>query len=332
MRMENKQKVSVIVPVYNVENYIEECIESIVSQTYTNLEIILVIDGSTDASEEICRRYEKRDHRIKLILQENQGLSGARNTGISAASGSLLSFVDSDDFLDGQMIEKMVNSLEESNAQMAVCGMYRYYSWTNKVRKSVSNKKVLSGGEVLESILTEDVIGNYSCNKLVKRTLFDGILYPVGKVFEDVFTIYKVVGKCERICVIPDALYYYRQRESSLAHEISKKAYCDQIEAFFSQAKDISVQFPDLRQTCEEQLMRSALRLFDAGAAWKTADKTIFEKLKNEVRQLPDRTMAALSYREYMEYYGMLYYPHIYCCLRRITYLLKRRFRRVLYN
>lgn len=314
--------VSVVVPVYNVEKYISQCIESIINQTYINLEIIIVIDGSTDRSEEICESYKKMDTRIKIIRQRNQGLSAARNTGILSARGELICFVDSDDFIKIEMIEKMVDAKLKYNAQMVIAGIIRYHSDEEYYNISVATEKAITAEEVLESILTDDIIGNYSWNKLYDRTLFENILFPENKVYEDVYTIYKVISKCKRLYVLSDSFYFYRQRRGSLTHRPSLKAFDDQLEGFITQAYWILEKFPTLEIVCEKRILKTYLRMFDTGAAWKILDTNRLKCLQQgAINQ--KKYYDFLSGKEKIWFAALTRFPYIYMFLRPLHFKIK---------
>lgn len=218
----NKPLISVVVPVYNVEQYLKKCLDSIIKQKYNNLEIIIVNDGSTDNSQKICQEYVKKDKRIKLITQKNQGLSAARNTGIDNAHGKYISFVDSDDYLDLEFINELYNTIIENKSDISACDFWyvniNEKTWTlkNKENKKFSNidalKDIFSGNQETE-IMT--------WNKLYKKDLFDknNIYFPVGKLHEDNFTTYKLYYYANSISLTDKKLYYYLQRNNSIMGE-----------------------------------------------------------------------------------------------------------------
>lgn len=194
--------ISIIVPVYNTSKYLEQCIKSILEQTYKKLEIILVNDGSTDQSPQICEKFRKSDSRITVIHQENQGLSAARNKGIEAATGKYLMFVDSDDYIGKDMVETLYSFLIENNADMSMCS-FEYVTDTGD-RVDVFNNpvkdEVLSNVESLNKLLEQNswyyVV---AWNKLYKKALWDDLKYPVGYIHEDEAVIHKIFCQCNRI-------------------------------------------------------------------------------------------------------------------------------------
>lgn len=213
--------ISVIVPIYNVEDYISKCIESIINQTYKNLEIILVNDGSKDKSFDISLEYEKKDERIKLYTKENGGLSDARNYGLDRATGKYVAFIDSDDFVDLLMFETMINAIEKKAADVAVCDMKYLYDDGREV--------FASGGLFTYGVVKEEPrligINNSACNKLYLRTMFNDVRFPVGKYYEDLASIPKILYKSKKIVKVDRAFYIYYQRSGSIAHTASEKIF-----------------------------------------------------------------------------------------------------------
>ena len=213
--------VSVVVPIYNVEKYLPKCIDSIIGQTYKNLEIILVNDGSKDRSLEICKNYMIRDFRIKIVDKPNGGLSDARNAGIKQASGEYICFVDSDDFIKEKMIEDMLTTLLKANSDICVCDME--YLYDN------GDLKFASGGEFKEGSVLDDpnlmIINNSACNKLYRLSLFDDWSFPFGKYYEDLATVPVLLYKANKICKVNEPFYVYYQRSGSIAHSANKKIF-----------------------------------------------------------------------------------------------------------
>lgn len=225
--------ISVIIPVYKVEKYLSKCVESIINQTYKNLEIILVNDGSPDNCGEICDEYAKKDSRIKVIHKENGGLSDARNAGIEIASGQYIAFVDSDDYIASNMYERMYETILKDNSSMVVCGcicVREKGSVHQTVQRNNYKEGIYSSNEYL-SLLYDDWTYVVAWNKLYKKSLFSSIRYPKGKIHEDEFAIHKIVFECEKISCIRDELYYYLQRDNSITGKINIKSL-DCVEAY----------------------------------------------------------------------------------------------------
>ncbi len=217
----NSPLISILVPVYNVEKYVCECIDSIIAQTYKNLEIILVDDGSTDQSGAICDEYAQKDSRIKVIHQENKGLAAVRNVAVATATGEYVGFVDSDDFVALDMYEKMLNLSQNKNADIVMCNIaYTDEKGTlipnNKSAKNITSNE-MSGKEFLTNLCQNyNSIYVITVNKLYKRSLFDDIHYPDGKTHEDEAVIHRISHKCTRIVFTSDTFYFYRQQSQSI--------------------------------------------------------------------------------------------------------------------
>lgn len=207
--------ISIIVPVYNVKNYLEECVNSLMNQTYKELEIILVDDGSTDNSGEICDVVAQTDSRIRVIHKENGGLSDARNIGIMAAKGEFIGFVDSDDWIEPTMYAELYEACNNNDADISICSYYRDY-----IDKCVVGNRCKSGvykrDEAIGLLLEGIEIQDHAVTKLYRRELWRDVQFPVKKIYEDIRTIYKVILKSSTICVMEKPLYHYRQRSGSI--------------------------------------------------------------------------------------------------------------------
>ncbi len=219
--------ISIIIPVYKIEKFIDKCIKSIISQTYRNLEIILVDDGSPDKCPSICDKYAKIDNRIKVIHKPNGGLSDARNAGIDICKGDYIGFVDGDDYISENMYEHLLDHCIKCNADMSICGIYAIdedYSNLSIYNPMIYKETILSNIQALNHLLlTFDVNFEVAWNKLYKRNLFfnkDNIRYPYGKLHEDTYTTYKLLYYANNIAVFNEPLYYYVQRNGSIMKRI----------------------------------------------------------------------------------------------------------------
>ncbi|NME82447.1 glycosyltransferase [Clostridium sp. SM-530-WT-3G] len=214
--------ISIIVPVYNVENYLGKCIDSIINQSFYDIEIILIDDGSTDNSGKICDQYKLKDNRIKVIHKINGGLSSARNCGLDIAKGEYIGFVDSDDYIDKYMYEKMINNLKENNSDIVICDMNYYLNGTDISNNKFRDFGVLNREDTLLKYLNHSYFKSHAQNKLYKKYLFNNLRFPEGKLFEDVATFYKVIGNSNRISFVNEKLYYYNQGNGN---SITKKKF-----------------------------------------------------------------------------------------------------------
>ena len=224
-----EELVSVIVPVYNVEKYVGDCIDSLIRQSYKNIEIILVDDGSTDSSGQLCDVYATKDIRIKVIHKENGGLSDARNAGIDSAVGVYYSFVDGDDFLAKDAILKMIFGMKEKKCDISVCNMIRYFEngETEPFYIPSNTLKVLNSTDRFETLSQPSV-----CNKIFKADLFNSVRFPKGKFYEDTFVYHTLVYNAKTIVLTGYDGYFYRSRHSSiLGQNVMTDRYFDFIEA-----------------------------------------------------------------------------------------------------
>ena len=214
------ETVSIIIPVYNIENYLRECLDSVVNQTYSNLEIVIVDDGSTDSSGRICDEYAAKDNRIKVIHQKNAGAAAAKNTALDNVSGEYVAFVDSDDYVSTKWIETMFQSMKRYNADIVECGFDKY--------KTSGVSSVVTTDEE-KNVLAEDYLYDYIShwesalfwNKLYKKELVCSFRFrKERRCIDDEFFTYKVISIAKRIVKIKDILYHYRQRKTSAVHTI----------------------------------------------------------------------------------------------------------------
>lgn len=225
--------VSIIIPVYNVQQYLSMCLDSVIAQTYKNIEIIIINDGSTDNSLDIIDQYKAIYPELIVINQENQGLSSARNAGLDIATGEYVAFVDSDDFLEVDYIEKMYKLCMEENSDLCICSYKNYYDINHTFRNNIINiNQDFSKENILRKVATEE-IKLFACNKLFKRDLLikNNIRFEIGKYYEDMYPIFKSIINASSISIIPTPLYNYRIRENSITTSISNKHINDFLEA-----------------------------------------------------------------------------------------------------
>ena len=227
--MENKEYplISVIIPVYNVEKYLPFSLESVMRQTYKNLEIILVDDGSKDESGNICEKYAKKDNRLRVIHQQNSGVSVARNTGIAACRGEYVGFVDSDDLIHERLFERLLDELQKNHADLSVCDLLRFKDSSEMNQKTEKKEAVLySQEQYLKKFfkIGSQTIEYYPWNKLYKRTLLTEDQYPKGvRDGEDIFATLKAVLRADKIAVFDEQLYFYRENPNSVTASFSEK-------------------------------------------------------------------------------------------------------------
>lgn len=261
----NSFLISVIVPVFRVESYIDECILSILRQKETNIEIILVDDGSPDRCGEICDYYAGLDARIRVIHKNQGGLSDARNVGIQAARGEYIAFVDSDDFVSCDMLSEMLLNLKKNDADISICGHIR----TNErgkpfypVRWKKNKFLLMNSCEAIQKMMNICGYESFSWNKLYKKELFEGIHFPVGKIYEDLFTTYKLFDKSERIVYSTSVKYFYRQRNGSIIHGMTGQK-CKDFVLATSELKDfIYKKYPKIARKATSFHCRAQITCF----------------------------------------------------------------------
>ncbi len=235
--------ISVIIPIYNVETYLERCLKSVIGQSYQELEILLIDDGSTDGSGILCDQWAENDPRIKVIHKSNGGLSDARNTGLDHASGEYIVFIDSDDYISSDMVLKLYLALKANNAEMSICNFLCVNEAGLPVAENTDlpiNNETVSGLEAVRRIVNLNSNGWYyipAWNKLYKKNLFTEIRFPIGKIHEDEFVAHKLLGLCKTVACIQDVCYFYVQRTGSIIHSKTSKSYLHASEALLDRAQ-----------------------------------------------------------------------------------------------
>lgn len=241
----NEQNIvlSVIVPVYNVEVYLNQCIDSLINQTFKGFEIVLVDDGSTDNSGSICDEFAEKYDNIFAFHKQNGGLSSARNYGIERANGEYLAFIDSDDFVEHNMFEHLVGNALKYNADISMCNFFSYFNDSKRISREIPEKEttVYRGKKVLLRLYHEFA----AWNKIYKRNLFDDIKYPEGKLYEDARTTYRLAAKCDCAVLSPLCLYNYRQRSSGIMGTFSTVNFLDRIKVWNEIFEFVKPRFPD---------------------------------------------------------------------------------------
>lgn len=246
-----KDLISVIIPVYKVEKELPTCIDSIINQTYHNLEIILVDDGSPDNCPKMCDDYAKKDNRIRVIHKENGGLSDARNKGLELAKGEFIGFVDGDDFIDIHMYEKLYYAINSNQCDISECYSVSFTGQDIPNAIFIDKIEEYTPYSWLIESNSRDFLNCVVWNKLYRKDLFSGVKYPVGRKYEDEATIYKLIYKANKIIRISDKLYFYRQRMDSIMHSKITE-------------KDLSDKYVALKEKCEffEEVDEKAIASF----------------------------------------------------------------------
>lgn len=256
--------ISIIVPVYKVEPYLRQCVDSILNQTYRDIEVLLIDDGSPDRCGEICDEYAKKDQRIRVFHTENKGLSAARNLGLREAKGEYIGFVDSDDWIEPDMYEVLLKRMQETGADISVCGMW--YEFVNRSIESNCNECMYgSDKESMYALICGD-IKTQVMNKLWTLHSALQLQFPEGQVYEDISSVYKVILRVDKIATVHQSLYRYRQRKGSIARVYPMKnlmdywnAYHDRYEHLMKDCENIvrgDIE-SELRKQCANAIART---------------------------------------------------------------------------
>lgn len=249
----DKVLVSVIVPVYNVQDYVQKCLASLSRQSYDNIEIVIVDDGSTDKSGEICDAFAKNEARAKIYHKKNGGLSDARNYGISKSRGEYVAFVDSDDYVRRDFIEKMVKEVEKG-AQIVVCGYNEF----------VPKDEIISGEEATIRLLTkQENLDIIACNKIYEKKLFNGISYPKGDCYEDNLTTYKLLSLADKVSYVSESLYKYNARDDSITKTDDKETRLIARERAANEAIEYFKERTKLKEAAEISLLTAKFAFID---------------------------------------------------------------------
>lgn len=247
-------KVSVVVPVYNVEPYIHKCVNSILNQTMQDLEIILVDDGATDNSGRICDEYAEQDARIRVIHKTNGGLSDARNAGVKVAAGEYILFVDSDDYIDAKMVERLYFLAQEHAVDMTVCGVYNVYASGAKAQYNELEEFLCNNAEAFGHIMVGQKIPGTICNKLIRRDIAQKLLFPVGRLYEDAFYTTQLMQNVRSVYVTTEPMYYYFHRGGSITTTPFREKDMDVVAAYQENLTVVKQQFPEIMEQAQFRL------------------------------------------------------------------------------
>lgn len=301
------KKISVIIPVYQVEKYIDTCVQSVLKQTYTNLEIILVDDQSPDHCPEICDNYAASENRVIVVHQKNLGLSGARNTGLQHATGDYILFLDSDDYLEETFCEKAIAVALQNDADIVVGEISSVDEQGGLLNDDNSlhfaKSELLDHCEAMQALLEQTRMKGYAWGKLYRKSVVDGIEYPVGKVYEDRFTVPKYFSRAQKVCLCKGAVTYYRMRDTSISHDVSVKKLNDLLEAEKWLVDFCETNYPTLVDAMESiyfgRYVHIWILLYDAGQKdeAKLFSKRMKEVYNNYASHPGIRKMHKISYR-----------------------------------
>lgn len=325
------EKISVIVPIYNVEKYLKRCVESILKQTYQNIEVILVDDGSSDGSGKICDQFAERDDRIKVIHKKNGGMSDARNAGLDMATGEYIAFVDSDDWISSVMFERLYAALKKHGTELVVCEpIYAYETYIDEQQLSGKSFE-LNKREAMELLIEDRKFRSVVWNKLYAKRLWSDIRFPKGKHYEDVHIVYKIYDMCEKIAFLDQGLYYYFQRSQSIVHSANIESHMELVYAVEERAKFLQLKYPDMLPRLSASVISAVLIVYrEAGIYQIKLDKDTKKYMRKKIDTYKNKDMFQyLSPRMKIEYILYLLTPDGLVkaskCTEKITKYLKKR-------
>lgn len=285
-----KALVSIIIPIYNVEKYLEKCIKSIINQTYRNLEIILINDGSTDESAKICEEYKKLDNRIEFINKKNGGAASAKNEGLKMATGDYITFVDSDDFIEPDMIEYMVNTIKKYNSDIVQCSFTNLYKNTEKIKQDTIVEQKISSKDFLALFLTK-WDSSLFWNKLFKREIIENVFFKEGRCIDDEFFTYKCVINSKSIVTSNKIVYNYRMRKSGLMKSKSsqKQILKDRVDYLYERYELVRKIYKDLDKSFLEHLLTYYLII----SKDYYVDEKLLDYMKNNLKSIKGKIITS---------------------------------------
>lgn len=297
--MESKPLISVIIPVYNVEKYLDRCVQSVVDQIYSNLEIILVDDGSPDNCPAICDTWAEKDSRIKVIHKRNGGLSDARNAGMAIAGGDFIGFVDSDDWIETEMYQSLYQRMCDDDSDIAACGIEMV--WEDGTPSRILTKSgccVLNQAEAMEALIHETWLKQPVWYKLYKAELVRDIPFPVGKYHEDVFWSYQTIGKTRSVSVFDTPCYHYIQHSGSIMGNSFSLKRLDSVEAKTARLTYIREHFPEFVHAAQCDLFFFCMYIYQMSLKYLSSEEIAIARnqIKEAIRLAgpihPGKTMS----------------------------------------
>ncbi len=316
--MNQMQLITIIVPVYNTEKYLKQCLSSLCSQTYGNIEILVVDDGSNDKSAAICDEFVEKDPRVVVLHKENGGVAMARNVALKKARGDYFMFVDSDDWVEPDFCECALSQLMENKVRLLVFGHEGHYEVPGKETLvkvfHVDNPIRMTASQAMRYVLGGNTVYNYMCNKIYDRKLFDGIEFPVGRVFEDNDVTYKVVHRAGDIFISDRVLYHYRRQEASISYNWNKpKNIKDRFQIWRQRLEFLKVHYPE---HVNFQIVRLA---YEGLSAYTFCKGDEYKDFRNEVKTFLKENKACVLKNSKSVFFLLYYYcrPLLPACLKR---------------
>lgn len=289
--------ISIIVPIYKVEKYLNKCIESIVGQTYHNLEIILVDDGSPDNCPTMCDEWAEKDSRIKVIHKRNGGLSDARNAGLEIVTGKYVAFVDSDDWIERKFIENMYDAATETEADLVACEVEFLPDGEERelIAVETPDTRIYSSEEALEELIQGRGFRAVAWNKLYRTTLLEDERFAVGKLHEDEFFTYRIIDKARRLAFVNESFYNYRQRQGSIMKTTSIK-HLDMLEAYLERLAMLEKKYYSLYRRDKVTFCIACLNMYENDNETKKTIKSYRKKVKFSWKEIENYSFRQKLY------------------------------------
>ncbi len=305
----NTGKISVIVPIYNTRDYLCRCVDSIILQTYRDLEIILVDDGSTDGSATLCKQYAEKDGRVVFLQKENGGQGSARNMALDAATGDYIGFVDSDDYIDADMYKSLLSDMLEENADVSCCAL-------SKESDNSGVKRVLTQPDIMVAHLNGEFgLGQSPCIKLYKKELFDGVRFPHMRAYEDCATIFRVLAKAGKTVSREVGSYHYEERENSTMTQSFSRVKYQAVNAYQQMYAFYEKEYPEFAHKVKRMLVGSVQYCVGETLA-RGMQRELADELKRAISLVSSLPMSDLSLknkvniflmRHALPLYGIMY-------------------------
>lgn len=311
-----KPLISVILPIYNVAQFLPRCIESVCRQTYDNLEIILVDDGSPDECGDICDKYAEKDNRIVVVHKQNGGLSDARNKGAEIANGEYITFIDSDDYVTDTYVEYLYSLIEKYHTRMSLCTHTVVFEKGNNIIYGNGKDEVLTTEICLERMLYDDVINTSAWAKLYETEMVRKFPYPVGKLFEDIATTYKFFIECGKIACGYKSQYFYMLRSSSIVYQKFNMKKLELLEMTDIMARDVLKEYPQLKIAVQRRQLYarfSTLNQFQNVSGYKNEKKELISYIRKNKDCVLGNTKAPRRDKIAVMALGMGYPVYRFC-------------------
>ncbi len=321
-------KLSIILPVYNVENYLQNCLTSVLNQSYDDFELIIIDDGSTDESLKICTEFSLRDDRIRLYTQGNCGVSTTRNRGLDLVRGEFVTFVDSDDEIDSNMYESMMAKFSETDIDVVVCG-HRVVQQNTGLIEVKYGTRLLTGAEATRMILDDSLLPSFLWDKICRAEVWQGVRFPEGRIYEDLATTYKIFDKSRRVYIVDEIYYSYYRRPQSIClkpgEQNLKKRLYDLHLAFYDRYQFASSNnlYISMTPICAYASFQSIINLLHSSVRYKLSDDVNdYKDLATKLVVLYEECRTLFSLKRKIEVF-FLKFPFIHRFLLKCYYFCK---------